>query len=655
MFRMSLINMNFVFLFIGIYRRIMQQNLLNISFEFDYLPLLFVIATAWIIPVLSGFLRIQKLPTVILEIIAGYFIGNFLLHHFEQTSIDFLEFLALTGFIFLMFMSGLEIDIDQIIASFPKKKITYVSFLKNPLLVGMAFFMITLIISYSGSRLVGLLIEIKNYWYFSLIMITTSVGIIVPVLKNRAELKSRFGQMMVLAAAVADIMSIILFTLTIVIYKSGISTELFLILVLVIVFWLLYKLVQYFNQIGPIRQLLYQLSHAASQIQIRGSILLLLIFVALSQYLGKEVVLLGAFLGGLLLSIFLHKDRSLLILKLDGMGYGFFIPIFFIMVGVKFDPHALLEFDHKFIWFFLLLLFILYAAKIIPAFLWFRLFGMRKAIAGGFLMSSRLSLIIAASKIGLDLNLINAGMNSCFILLAVITCIVSPLLYNVFNPKDVFRGENTIIVGGSSTNVLLARRLVMHSKPCILVEKKYQRYHDIQLKGLNVVHMDGCNRDTFVKIKLSPANFVVIDTGSDDINLEVCRTLKDNFNHEQIITHSRSSSVRQKLNNMEVEVVDTVRTLATTIENLILRPTTYHALVETFDNYYVEEILITNQLIHGQQVKEIPFHKNGSLMLIKRGSNLYVPHGDTYLMQGDLVVVFGSQGALDDFRDKFMP
>jgi len=72
----------------------------------------------------------------------------------------------------------------------------------------------------------------------------------------------------------------------------------------------------------------YQLSQAASQIRIRGSVLIIFIFVVISQYIGKEVVLLGAFLSGLLLSSMLHRERSLMLIKLDGMGFGFFIPFF---------------------------------------------------------------------------------------------------------------------------------------------------------------------------------------------------------------------------------------------------------------------------------------------------------------------------------------
>ncbi|MCD4681467.1 MAG: cation:proton antiporter, partial [Bacteroidales bacterium] len=402
---------------------------LNITFDIDYFPLLIVIATAWLIPMLLSVVKISKVPIVIVEIIAGYFIGNYILDSYSFESTFILEFLALTGFIFLMFLGGLEIDVDQIISSFPRKKLSIARFLKNPLLVGLLIFVITLLLSYGSAILLSGIVETKNTWYFSLIMVTTSVGIIVPVLKNNGEISSRFGQMIVVSAAIADILSIILFTYTAFIIKNGLEIDILLIFLLFILFFVFYRVGNRLKGISFFKKITYQLSHAASQIQIRGTLLLIFIFVVVAQFIDKEAVLLGAFLCGLLLSFFLHKERSLLILNLDGMGYGFFIPVFFIMVGAQFDPKALTTLDNSLHLFLILLLITLFAVKLIPSLLWVRLFGTRRAVSGGFLMASRLSLIIAASQIGLELGVISPAINSCFLVMAIITCFISPVIY----------------------------------------------------------------------------------------------------------------------------------------------------------------------------------------------------------------------------------
>jgi len=376
------------------------------------------------------------------------------------------------------------------------------------------------------------------------------------------------------------------------------------------------------------------------------------VFVVLAQILGEEVILLGAFLSGLLLSFFLHKERSLLMIKLDGMGFGFFIPVFFIMVGVKFNPAHLNEFDNSLIPFLALLLVLLYFVKIAPAFLWVRLFGRRRALAGGFLMSSRLSLIIAASTIGLGLGAITEGINASFILMAVITCLISPMVYNSMNPVDKKKGRKVVIVGGSSTGVLLARRLKVHGRSSTIVERDKVRYNDIRNKGISAVFGEGTDVNTFLKLGLRSSDYVVVHTGNEEENIRICEILRKEFHHEKLISKSTHAAIEQSLRRLNVEILDVRRTLAATIENFILRPGTYHALVDTFENFIVEEIPITSKLADGVHVKDFHFHNESTLVLIQRGTDNFIPHGESVLKRGDVLIVFGTGAALEDIRSR---
>lgn len=628
------------------------MTLLTISFDFEFYPLLIVVAIAWFIPMSMSLLRITKIPTVIIEILAGFIIGKWLLGIYPSDSIILLDYLALTGFVFLMFLGGLEIDMDQVIASFPSRKITYTKYIKNPLLVGSVYFIITIVISYGFAWLLSHMVDVQNIWYFSLIMITTSVGIILPILKGRAEVNTQFGQMIILASAIADILSIALFTITAFIIKNGLKLELAFLLLLPVLFLILYLIGKVFRKASTFKKITYQLSHAASQIRIRGTILLILVFVVLAQFIGKEVILLGAFMGGLLLSIFLHKDRSMLLVKLDGFGYGFFIPMFFIMVGIHFDPTALGEIDSSLFLFLGSLLVAMFIIKVLPSFLWMRLFGVKRAISGGFLMASRLSLIIAASTIGVEMGVISPLMNSSFILMAVLTCLISPIIYNYMNPKNVHQSEKTIIIGGSSVGVLLARRLHLHDKSSIIIEKDEKRFKDIKSKGMNVFKGDGGDINIYEQIKLNPSNYVVVMTGDDQENIRICKMIRKEFMHEKLIARSGTRMIEQALKNLNVETFDATRILANSIENLIILPTTYHALIESYDNFHIEELEILNPDVDGLQVRELPLHGDGTIMMIKREGNMYVPHGDTYLRLGDIVNVFGTNVAIEDYREK---
>ena len=620
--------------------------LLNMSFHIPFWPLALVVGLAWAAPVLLSLFRITKIPTVIAEIVLGFILGQFMLDSIGTENMKILDFLALAGFIFLMFLSGLEINVDQITASLPRKKLTISSFLKNPLLVGISHFILAMVLSYISTLALSQIIDIPNLWYFSLIMVTTSVGIILPVLKNRGEIAGHYGQMIIIAAAIADIFSIILFSFTAYILKHGFKIELLFIFALFFALYLFTIIGRRLKQVPIFKKMGYQFSHAALQIRVRGTIMVILGFVVMAQFIGEEEVLLGAFLSGLLLSGFMHKERSLLILKMDGMGFGFFIPIFFIMVGMKFDTSAFAEFDSSIVWFLAALLIILFIVKIVPSLLWVRLFGFRRALSGGFLMSSRLSLIIAASAIGLELGVITNGINASFILMAVITCLISPVIFNQMNPGNILSGNKTIIIGGSSTAVLLARRLHVHGKKSIIIEANITRYNDIKNKGLNVIHQNGMTESVFHELKLEASNYIILECGDDQINLEVAHLLREQFQHENIISRSTTQNADAKLQLLNVDTIDQRRVLATTIENLILRPNTYHDLVESFDNFSVEEIQIINSHIDGKQIKEVPFHSDAILMMIKSGENLNIPHGNTYLQKGDILHVFGTNAAM---------
>jgi Kef-type K+ transport system membrane component KefB/Trk K+ transport system NAD-binding subunit len=629
-----------------------MATLLSISLNFDYFPLLVVVGLAWIIPMALSVLRIKKIPSVVVEIFLGYFAGRYLLVDISPESINILEFLGLTGFIFLMFLIGLEIDMDQVIYSIPRKRINYSRFIINPLVIAVIFFCLTIILSYVAALGLSRIVDVKNNWYFALIMVTTSVSIILPVLKNRGEATGAYGQVLIISAAVADILSIILFTFTAYIIKNGFRIEIMLILFLFVFFYLLYMLGNRFRNWSVLKKITFQLSHAASQLSIRGSMLLLLIFVVISQYISPEVVLLGAFLSGILLSLFLHKERSLLLVKLDGMGYGFFIPVFFIMVGVKFDPSALKEYEYTLIPFLFILLLAMLIIKVIPSFLFIKQFGYRRALSGGFLLSSRLSLIIAASAIGLELGVISPGINSSFIIMGVATCFFGPVLYNSINLQDRQPPERTIIIGGSSKGVLLARRLNIHGKASVIVEIDENRYKDLKSKGLKACFSDGLDPTTYERLKMTDSSYVVVETGSDELNIRICEMLRKVYNHERIISMANGWKIEQQLKKLDVNTIDVRRVMATTIETLIVRPTTYHTLVETFENFRVEEISVLNPELDGSRVKEIPFHKDAILIMVKRGNALYIPHGETYLKTGDVLSIFGTDSALENTREK---
>jgi len=625
--------------------------LLSISLDFDFMPLLWVMLVAWLVPAGLSALRWQRIPAVIIEIIAGFVIGRLFFQGFSQESMLILDYLAFCGLLFLMFLSGLEIDVDMLKFSLRSVAAGSSSVFQNPFILGTGYYFLSLAFAYGGSVVLDEWIEIGNPWYFSLIITTTSLGVILPVLKNRGEIQSRFGQQMITTAAISDILGILLFTITAFILKNGWKTDIFLVFLLFLLFWVFYiagKKLKLFL----FSRITFQLAHAATQISVRGTMVLILVFVVAAQFLGNEAMLLGAFLSGLLLSVFLHKERSLLMIKLDGMGYGFFIPLFFIMVGVKFDPEPLIGLTWVMILAIFLLLFIVFAAKIISSAIWIRMYRFRRSLAGGFLMTSMLSLLIAGASIGLELGIISNTLNSILIFMAVITCLFSPLMYNLIYPANPLTGEKTVIVGGSSTGILLARRMKLHNRSYVIIENDEKRLMDIQRKGFVVINGNGLDADVYLRIGLKEQDFVVVETGNDHLNVEICKLLRRDLQHERIISKSGDSEVEHLLRSLDVKILDATRVLALTIENLILRPGSYQTLIESFENYHIQDISVTNPAVDGIQVKDIPFHLDCTLVMINREKEKFIPHGNSYLKTGDIISVFGTGASLEDTRRK---
>jgi len=138
-----------------------------------------------------------------------------------------------------------------------------------------------------------------------------------------------------------------------------------------------------------------------------------------------------------------------------------------------------------------------------------------------------------------------------------------------------------------------------------------------------VIHGNALDTNLFDRINLKHDNYVVIETGDDDQNLRISKMLRNEYQHENIISRITKFSQDHKFKQMGIETIDVTQILATAIENLIIRPTTYHALVESFENFSVEEILVTNKSIDGLQIKEIPFHRNAILMMVKEKQLLF--------------------------------
>jgi Kef-type K+ transport system membrane component KefB len=303
--------------------------------------------------------------------------------------------LALVGLAFLLFLSGLEIDAQRLRGKIVKL---------TPLGFG-ASFVIAIVIGI-GLQAGGF---VKSPLFVAIVLVATSLGVIVPVLKDSGNIESSFGQLLIAAASIADFGSIILLS---VFFSGNSSTSTTGRLILLGIFGLVVVLVGIAiasaERSMSLSRVLRRLQDTTAQIRVRPAFLLLIGFTTLADTVGLETIL-GAFAAGALLSL-IDRDETTthpeFRLKLDAVGFGVFTPIFFVTSGLRFDLNALFASTSTVARVPLFLLAII-LARGLPALVYIRLLGRSRALIAGILQATSLPFIVAATQIGLQLGVVS--------------------------------------------------------------------------------------------------------------------------------------------------------------------------------------------------------------------------------------------------------
>jgi Kef-type K+ transport system membrane component KefB len=391
----------------------------------SFAPLLIVVILAFLVPLFVSSVRARlAIPIVVGEIIVGMIVGR---SGFGWVSPDngALDLLKELGFVLLMFLSGMEIDFRALRGNRLQQARRESPW--SPVSLAGLNFGATLMLGAAlawGLKWVG---ATTDPWMMALILSTTALGVVVPILKEAGLGQTLFGQTVLLATVIADFTTMFLISVLVAVISRGLTAEILLVFLLFVAFFFAARFGSFLSRIEPLQKVIQELSHATAQIKVRAAFSTLLIFVVLAETLGIEIIV-GAFLAGAIVALLRTPEDRELSGQLEAIGFGFFIPIFFVMVGVDFDLPALLSSPAALLSVPLLLMAAV-AVKVIPA-LVFRLnHSWRDAVAAGILMCPRLSLIIAAAAIGEKLGMIDASVNAAIVLVAIVTVTASPLAF----------------------------------------------------------------------------------------------------------------------------------------------------------------------------------------------------------------------------------
>lgn len=363
-------------------------------------------------PLALGLFPKIRLPAIVLEILLGIAIGPQVL---GWVSIDTpIQVLSLLGLAFLLLLAGLEVEYDQ--------------------LRGRVLRLATLgyAISFGVALAIGLGLDagglVKSPLLVAILLSATSLGIVIPVLKDAAQVGTQFGQLVIAGASIAEVSTIVLLSL----FFSEETGSLGVRFVLLGLFGLFVVAVGV-AVVGAERSMrisaaLLRLQDTTAEIRIRAAFLLLAVFVVLAEELGLEAIL-GAFFAGAIIKL-VDRDRAMshpqFRLKLEAVGYGVFVPFFFVATGVRLDLEALFA-SGEAIARVPILLGALLVARGLPALVYGRLATRTQMAAAGLLQATSLSFLVVAGEIGVQLDLIRPATYAALVAAGLLSVVLFPL------------------------------------------------------------------------------------------------------------------------------------------------------------------------------------------------------------------------------------
>lgn len=378
--------------------------------EIEFTNLLVVAAVGFTAPLLLGLAPRLRFPAVVLEIIAGIIVGPAVLGWVEID--EPVRVLSILGLAMLLFLAGLEIEYDRLRGRVAR-------------LAGGGF-----LLSFAIAVAVGILLRatgtVGDALFVAIVLSATSLGVVIPVLKDSGNIETPFGQLVIAAASIADFVTIILLTLFFSEEASSTSSTLLLLGAFIALAGLLGLAIAEIEHLTRVRSALRRLQDTTAQIRIRGAFVLMVGMTALATSLGLELIL-GSFIAGAILKL---VDRDTMMThpqlreKLEAVGFGIFVPIFFVATGVAYDldalgePSTLVEVP--------IFLAAMVAVRGLPALLYRGEVGGRKTVVAALLQATSLPFIVAATAIGIELGAIEPGTAAAFIAAGLLSVVIFP-------------------------------------------------------------------------------------------------------------------------------------------------------------------------------------------------------------------------------------
>lgn len=608
---------------------------------------LIVTLVAFVTPMVLQRFKISVLPTAVAEVLVGIVIGK---SGFDLVQTEgVLSFLSNYGVIFLLFLSGMEIDFSLFkknngpLTPLARKKAANAPS-TSPVQVA--------VVAYGGSLLMALALALlfkfsglfSNFVLAAILFSTVALGVVIAVLKENELLNKPLGQALLLIAVLGEVVPLLCLT----IYSSFVSGKgesAWLIFLLFIVGALIFKRFRsFFTSLDEINK-------STTQIDIRLALLVITTLVVLAESVGAEDIL-GAFIAGIVIKLLqpAHSTQE----KLDAIGYGIFIPFFFILTGAKINIPGLLGSPKTLI--LIPLFFAAYVLAKVPAY-----FGLRQrfkrinALAGAMLSQTTITLVLATLTVAQNLKVITSEQSGAFILAAVVSCILGPLVFNKLHkpePEDLKKTKVTII-GVNLVTINTAEQLNEDWYDIQMYTNWKKNYKTYDYRD-NVHLVDSLEPKDLIKEQIFDTDILVLGHSDVDINYSLALAAKE-YGVERVLTRIQNSDptsmaeMDKRLSDAGVEFFTTFATTVGMMRAIIESPSTLDLITGDSRLY---EVVVRNSKFAGLELRKLPFIKEITVSRIFRHHKAIPVNGNTQIQVGDHLLFSANKDIVNDIRKK---
>lgn len=603
------------------------------------LSLFLVVLLALIIPIFMARFHISNVPTAVAEILVGIIMGSSGFNLVISTR-D-LTFLSNLGVILLMFLSGMEIDFDLLQRKNNPKGKSQAGKIVDPLPTALLAFAGVVIMALGLAYILKVIGLFSEVMLAVIILMTVALGVVIATLKEKDILGRPIGQTILLTAVLGEVIPLLLLT----IYASingGNAKQLWLIILLFLAaIFLLRRFKQPYLWFAKITK-------ATTQLDIRLAFFLIFALVTVAERVGAENIL-GAFLAGMVMKLLEPSEATKD--KLTSIGYGFFIPIFFIMTGVRLNLRSLFAHPATFMLLPVLVIFLL-LAKLPVVLTFMRFFKKQNAFAGGFLTATTITIVLPTLQVARKLHAITSMQSDAFILAAVIVCILSPIIFNscfVLTKEDRIK-QSISIVGANIFTVPVAHDLHDNWYSVKMFTDKKDQYETYDSRVENLTFLPDLSQETLEKAGVFDCDILVASNHDDADNIKIARIARAEGVKRVIARLSEvSGDMVEEFQNKKIEVFNFTNVRAALMRALIESPTVYRIMTDTKNVLY--SVQVKNTHYTGRQLMDLDFIDKITVSRIRRGDEWLIPHGSTVIEPDDVLVFSGEFKMADKVRN----